>query len=222
LVAEVERQYRGKNTMGYGLNSLLDFEAPVDMLANLMVGSEGSLGFVAEVECEPLPTAPGVPPALVVFGDLEAATRILPVLVATGAATLELMDAASLRVVQADPAAHGIVDGLDIVAHAALLIEYQAYDDASLDGLLATARDALAEACVTAVAPTRDAAERARLWHVRKGLYAAIAGARPSGTTALLEDIAVPVERLAAACRDLHALFAAHGYDDAVIFGHAK
>src|SRR4030095_11793017 len=166
LVAEVERQYRGKNTMGYGLNSLLDFEAPVDMLANLMVGSEGSLGFVAEVECEPLPTAPGVPPALVVFGALEAATRILPVLVATGAATLELMDAASLRVVQADPAAHGIVDrldrvaharlgvaqpdpaahgivdGLDIVAHAALLIEYQAYDDASLDGLLATARDA--------------------------------------------------------------------------------
>ncbi len=222
LVAEVERQYRGKNTMGYGLNSLLDFEAPVDMLAHLMVGSEGSLGFVAEVEFETIPIAPAVATALVVFGDLEAATRVLPVLVATGAATLELMDAASLRVVQADPTAQGIVDGLDIVAHAALLIEYQAADDAALEILLATARDALAEAGVTAFAPTRDPAERAHLWHVRKGLYAAIAGARPSGTTALLEDIAVPVQQLAGACRDLQALFAAHGYDDAVIFGHAK
>lgn len=222
LVAEVERQYHGKNTMGYGLNSLLDFESPVDMLAHLMVGSEGSLGFIAEVEFETIPIAPAVATALVVFDDLEAATRILPVLVATGAATLELMDAASLRVVQADPTAHGIVDGLDIVAHAALLIEYQGADDDALDALLTVARDALEAAGVTAFAPTRDAAERAHLWHVRKGLYAAIAGARPSGTTALLEDIAVPVERLARACRDLQALFAAHGYDDAVIFGHAK
>ena len=42
--AEIQRQYRGKNTMGYGLNSFLDFDAPVEILAHLMVGSEGSLG----------------------------------------------------------------------------------------------------------------------------------------------------------------------------------
>lgn len=222
LTAEVERQYRGKNTMGYGLNSLLDFEAPVDVLAHLMVGSEGSLGFVAEVEFETVPIAPAAATALVLFDDLQTATRTLPVIVATGAATIELMDAASLRVVQSDAAVHGVVDGVDVTTHAALLIEYQATDDAALAVLVESARAALATVGVAAFDPTRDPAARARLWQVRKGLYAAIAGARPSGTTALLEDIAVPVERLADACHELHGLFAAHGYDDAVIFGHAK
>ena len=63
---------------------------------------------------------------------------------------------------------------------------------------------------------------RAALWHIRKGLYATIAGARPSGTTALLEDIAVPVARLSDTCAGLQRLFEIHGYGDAVIFGHAK
>ena len=49
-----------------------------------------------------------------------------------------------------------------------------------------------------------DAARRAALWHIRKGLYTAVAGARPSGTTALLEDIAVPVDRLLDTCTRAH------------------
>ncbi len=98
LRAEIERQYRGKNTMGYGLNSFLDFTEPVEILAHLMVGSEGTLGFVAEAVFDTVPIAPSVATALVVFPSLQAATGVLPVLVGTGAATLELMDAASLRV----------------------------------------------------------------------------------------------------------------------------
>ena len=69
---------------------------------------------------------------------------------------------------------------------------------------------------------TTDPEIRAELWHIRKGLYATVAGARRSGTTALLEDIAVPVPVLAPTCLALQKLFAKHGYDDAVIFGHAK
>ncbi|MGW5015971.1 FAD-linked oxidase C-terminal domain-containing protein, partial [Micromonospora chalcea] len=49
-----------------------------------------------------------------------------------------------------------------------------------------------------------------------------VAGARPSGTTALLEDIAVPVEALAGTCASLAELFERHRYADSVIFGHAK
>ena len=47
-------------------------------------------------------------------------------------------------------------------------------------------------------------------------------GNRPTGTNALLEDVVVPVDVLGATCRDLTALFDAHGYQDSVIFGHAK
>ncbi|MET0713831.1 MAG: FAD-binding and (Fe-S)-binding domain-containing protein [Mycetocola sp.] len=222
LVQEIERQYRGKNTMGYGINSFLDFAAPVDILAHLLVGSEGTLGFVAEAVFETVAIAPAVATALLLFPSLDAATRILPTLLDTGAATLELMDAASLRVIQNDPTAAGMLDALVIDGHAALLVEYHGTDDADLERQLDRAAVALASAGAPALQPTRDVAERARLWHFRKGLYAAIAGVRPPGTTALLEDIAVPVPELANTCAALQVLFERYGYDDAVIFGHAK
>ncbi|TAP44900.1 FAD-binding and (Fe-S)-binding domain-containing protein [Arthrobacter sp. S39] len=222
LTAEILRQYRGKNTMGYGLNSFLDFDAPVEILAHLMVGSEGSLGFIAEIEFGTVQISPCAATALVIFEDLEQATRILPVLVDTGAATIELMDAASLRVVQGDPATADILDRIAIVSHAALLIEYQGQTEDELGRLLGGARAALAAAGAPSFEPTTEPKKRAHLWHARKGLYAAIAGARRPGTTALLEDIAVPVPLLAPTCAALHRLFAEYGYDDAVIFGHAK
>ena len=46
--------------------------------------------------------------------------------------------------------------------------------------------------------------------------------ARKSGTTVIIEDVAFPVERLAEAAIDLTKLFAKHGYDNGIIFGHAK
>lgn len=222
LSAEIRRQYRGKNTMGYGLNSFLDFDAPVEILAHLMVGSEGSLGFIAEVEFDTVPISQCAATALVIFDDLDQATGILPVLVGTEAATIELLDAASLRVVQNDPATADILASVDIASHAALLIEYQGQDDDELDERLGNARAALVTAGAPSFEPTADPKQRAHLWHARKGLYAAIAGARRPGTTALLEDIAVPVPLLAPTCASLQRLFAQYGYGDAVIFGHAK
>ncbi|MBU4335064.1 MAG: 4Fe-4S dicluster domain-containing protein, partial [Actinobacteria bacterium] len=67
-----------------------------------------------------------------------------------------------------------------------------------------------------------DPAVRGPLWTLRKGLYTSVAGARRSGTTALLEDVAVPVARLADTCTELAVLFDRYGYADSVIFGHAK
>ena len=69
---------------------------------------------------------------------------------------------------------------------------------------------------------TTGEAERAALWHLRKGLAARTGAMRPSGTAFLTEDVAVPVARLAEAIRDCQALFARHGVPDTAIFGHAK
>ena len=74
----------------------------------------------------------------------------------------------------------------------------------------------------TPIAIAADAAEKARLWKVRKGLYTSVAGSRPAGTTALLEDVCVPVDRLLETCEGLTELFARHSYDSSVIFGHAR
>lgn len=223
LVATVERQFSIKNTMGYGLNSLLDFERPVDMLLHLMVGSEGTLGFVARATFRTVPIHPAIATALLVFPTLRAATDSLVDLVASGAATIELLDAASLRVAQDDPESLEALPPLVVEGHAALLVEYQAADADALAAQTTAAEALFARLpLVGESALTTDSRVRAALWHIRKGLFAAVAGARPSGTTALLEDIAVPVARLADTCQGLQELFARHGYDDAVIFGHAK
>ncbi len=50
-----------------------------------------------------------------------------------------------------------------------------------------------------------DEAVRGKLWKLRKGLYTSVAGARRSGSTALLEDVVVPVGRLADTCAELTA-----------------
>ncbi|WP_346769245.1 FAD-binding and (Fe-S)-binding domain-containing protein [Planctomonas sp. JC2975] len=221
--AEVRRQFSMKNTMGYGLNALLDFEHAVDILAHLVIGSEGTLAWVAEARFATVPLRPAIATGLLVFANLAEATAALPDLVSVGPATIELMDAASLRVAQAASDSPEAIRRLEVVDHTALLVEFQAADADQLAAALADARPVLdALQLASPVDLSSDPAERAALWHVRKGLYATVAGARSPGTTALLEDIVVPVERLLDTCTALTALFDKHGYDEAVVFGHAK
>ncbi|MFE4833708.1 FAD-binding and (Fe-S)-binding domain-containing protein [Arthrobacter sp. NPDC056691] len=222
-VRTVTQQFSMKNTMGYGLNALLDFTRPVDMLAHLIVGSEGTLGFVAEAVFRTVPTKKHSTTGLLVFPDLQAANLALPALVASNAATIELMDSVSLKVGQTLPGTPAAVRDLHVQDHAALLVEYAADSPDEL----AAAQDAGALAIMalglsSPAAFSTDAAARAELWHLRKGLYASVAGARPQGTTALLEDVVVPVPSLARTCAELNRLFDKYRYRNSVIFGHAK
>ena len=215
--------YAIKNTMGYGVNAFVDFDRPVDILEHLVVGSEGTLAFIAEATFRTVPVHTHTATGLLVFADLAAATACLPVLVDAGFATIELMDAASLRVAQLDPQATAELQALEVREHAALLVEFQEPTADDLARRLAHAGGVFASLPLAAPSTlTSDPALRARLWHIRKGLFTAVAGARPSGTTALLEDIAVPVDRLYETCTELTRLFDVHGYEGTVIFGHAK
>ena len=222
-VATIRQQFSMKNTMGYGVNSLLDFDRPVDMLAHLIVGSEGTLGFVAEAVFRTVPKLPQVTTALLIFPGLEAATAALPALVATGAATLELMDALSLTVGQQMPGAPAIVLDLVVEEHAALLVEYHAESPEKLALMLENGMKTVNTLGLTLPADfTTDAGIRGQLWYLRKGIIPAVGGTRPQGTNALLEDIVVPVPALARTCMELMRLFAKYEYENCMIFGHAK
>ncbi|MBO1031592.1 FAD-binding oxidoreductase [Tessaracoccus sp. SD287] len=219
---DIARRWSMKNTMGYGLNSLVDHERPVKILEHLMVGSEGTLGFIAEATFRTVPVLPKVATGLLLFDSLHAATSALPALVDSGAAVVELLDAISLQVCRADPTVTAI-PRVPVPGEAALLVEYQAGDADQL-----AAQQQAAAAAFTGLdlrelpLLTDDAAVRAELWALRKGLFTKVNEARRSGTTALLEDIAVPVPTLAGVCEDLQELFDRHHYGDSVIFGHAK
>lgn len=158
----IERQFAMKNTIGYGVNAFLDHESPVQVLTRLVIGSEGTLAFVAEATYRTVPIKPRVTTALAVFPDIVEATRALPALVATGAATLELMDATSLRVGQSFADAPPQIRGFEVTDQAALLIEYQAMDEAGLAALAAAGTALLRELpVITPAALSSDAGERA-------------------------------------------------------------
>ena len=222
-VREITRQYSMKNTMGYGLNSFTDFERPVDILTHLIIGSEGTLAFVAEATFRTVELLPKASTGLLVFDNLRNATGALPALVEAGLATIELMDAQSLRVAQQQSDCPREVAELKITTQAAFLIEFQGHTVEELEAKAARAATVFAALPITRQPElSTDAAVRASLWHTRKGLYTTVAGARPSGTTALLEDIVVPVSELLPVCEALTRMFDEHGYEDSVIFGHAK
>ena len=220
-VRDIRRQYSMKNTMGYGINSFLDFDTALEILEHLIVGSEGTLAFVSEATFRTVEVKAFAATGLLVFPTLRDATAALPALVETGLATIELMDAQSLRVAQLPADAPREIAALTVTTQAAYLVEFQASDADELSRLIADATPTL-EGVAPGFVLTTDAPDRAALWHTRKGLFTTVAGARPSGTTALLEDIVVPVTELLATCEGLIALFDEHGYEGSVIFGHAK
>ncbi|MFC4903351.1 FAD-binding and (Fe-S)-binding domain-containing protein [Kocuria oceani] len=222
-VRTIEQQFSMKNTMGYGLNSFLDHDEPVRILEHLLIGSEGTLGFVARAVFRTVPILPFASTGLLVFPDLASATRTVPALVGTHSATVELLDATSLKVSQRTGLAPAQIMDVAVDEHAALLVEYQGATPEEERELSAAASGLFRSLDLAAPAAlTDDPAARAALWTVRKGLYTTVAGNRPSGSNALLEDVVVPVPELGETCEQLTALFDAHGYRDSVIFGHAK
>jgi D-lactate dehydrogenase len=218
--AEIARQFRIKNTMGYALNAFLDHDRPSDILAHLLVGSEGTLGFVAEAVFRTLPVLGHATTGLFVVESLRAATSWLPNLAETGPVAIELMDASSLRVAQQGDGVLPQLKGLSVGKHAALLVEYQAASAENLAELVdgaGTVLQGLGDGMMIT-----DEGQRAAMWKLRKGLYASVAGARRPGTTAILEDVAVPVPSLAELCEELSRLLVVNSYHQSVIFGHAK
>lgn len=222
LRERIRDKYQRKNTMGYSLNAFLDFDKPIDILTHLLVGSEGTLGFISEITFKTLNDDPYKSAALLLFPDLFAAAEAVTPLKAAGAEALELMDRASLRSVQDEPGMPPELKTLPDGA-AALLCEFQAPEHPALLEKVHTGQAAL-EKLKLLYPPnfTEDRKTRDQYWNIRKGLFPAVGAVRKSGTTVIIEDICFRLKDLAPACVALQDLFAKHGYENAIIFGHAK
>jgi D-lactate dehydrogenase len=222
LRERIRAKYRTKNTTGYSLNAFIDFDRPVDIMRHLLVGSEGTLAFIAEAVLNTVSDLPVKYTGLLLFPDLHAACAAIRPLRDAGAAALELMDRASLRSVEDQAGVPEQVKRLPAAA-AALLAEFQCADSNARAQLEATALTAVARLELLEPALfTHAPAEQAALWKIRAGMFPSVGAVRKSGTTVIIEDVAFPVERLADAAVDLTKLFERHGYDNAIIFGHAK
>ena len=221
LAMRIRRKFKMKNTTGYSLNALVDFTDPIDILAHLMIGSEGTLGFISEITYYTVPEYTDKASALILFDDLETACRAVTRLKSEPVAAVELADRAALRSVEGKP---GLPEALRAVGPlgAALLVETRAPDATTLAVQIRTIEAALAGIhTYEPVHFSTDPQECARYWDVRKGMFPSVGAMRKVGTTVIIEDVAFPVARLAESTLDLQRLLATHGYPEAIIFGHA-
>ncbi|MCE1170993.1 MAG: FAD-binding oxidoreductase [Azovibrio sp.] len=221
LVHRIRAKYKIKNTTGYSLNALVDYTDPVDILAHLMIGSEGTLGFISKVTYHTVPEYAHKASCLVFFPTMDIACQAVVGLKQQPVDAVELLDRASLRAVAHKPGMPPQLKTLD-EGVTALLIETRAPDGAALQGRIKAILAELGNyALVEEPAFTTVPAEMEALWNVRKGTFPAVGAVRKPGTTVIIEDVAVAVPDLAACCLDLQHLFAKHGYHEALIFGHA-
>ena len=221
LTAKIRHKYRLKNTTGYSINALVDYTDPLEILTHLMIGSEGTLGFISAVQYHTVPDYPHKATSLVLFPHVEAACLAVTALKPAPVDAVELIDGAGLRSVQGKAGMPANLADLNLDA-AALLIDVRAPNAAELARKIAEVHTILSTQTLLFPAEfTQDPVRYAQLWGVRKGLFPAVGAVRPVGTTVIIEDVAFPIEQLAAGVRDLQAIFAKYHYSEALIFGHA-
>ncbi len=224
LAAKVQHKYRLKNTTGYGINALVDFDDPIDILSHLLIGSEGTLGFISEVIYQTVENHANKASAFVFFDSLENCCNAVSALRLNAPVNaVELLDAASIRCVANEIA--GLPDFFyqkfsDQAA--CLLIETTASTADELDDQIVKIDQILADYHYSAYTQfQKDPKTTDQYWYVRKGLLPIVAGARHKGANVITEDVVFPIEHLATGVMRLLDLFAEYGYHEGMVMGHA-
>ncbi len=222
LARRVRRKYEIKNVTGYRLCAFLDAEEPLEIFRRLVVGSEGTLAFIAEAVMRTRPEPKRTTLAWVHFASIDAAAAAVPALVAAGARATELMVAPALI------AAAWNLPGTPEYwrelppESAALIVELGGEDGRELDRGEGAVNEILAGHEL--IQPHRFARDREEIelaWMVREGLFGLVGRLRLPGTALIVEDVCVRPERIAECARDLQALLAKHQFLVGVA-GHAS
>jgi len=155
-------------------------------LLGAFIGSEGCFGIALDVTVKLSPNPQAIRTLLADFTSVDAAARATSEIIASGIlpAALEMMDAATIRAVEASIYAAGY----PVDAEAILLIEVDGLE-AGLEGVEAMCSAAGART----VRVARDDAERARLWQGRKKAFGAMGRV---SSHLVVQDAVIPRTRL--------------------------
>ena len=221
LTERIKKKFQIKNVTGYSINAIVDYEDPVEILQHLMIGSEGTLGFIAEITYQTVEDPAYKAATLAFYENPRMAADAVIALSKTPVVTCELIDRAGIRSAEGKPNMPDFLSELGPQA-TALLIEVQGSTKAQLEANMASATEVIESyPKLRPVTFSTDPAVCAGYWAVRKGLLPAVGALRETGSTVIIEDVAFPIEHLARAVSDLQDLFQKYAYDDAVMFGHA-
>ena len=221
----IHHKYKIKNTTGYGLNSLVDFEDIIDIINHLFIGSEGTLGFVSEIVYNTVEDVPHKGCGLMFFSTLNDASLAVVALANMGrekVVAAEMMDYQSLKAVQT---LENVPDFVREVPEgtSAILFQTESYSKDTVDKNLAFIKEQLKD-IPTAIPSlySQDPKEYDSWWAIRKGILPIVGGQRRKGTTVITEDVCFQIEDFTKGIEMLTELFHKYDFvDGGVIFGHA-
>ena len=221
----IHHKYKIKNTTGYGLNSLVDFEDIIDIINHLFIGSEGTLGFVSEIVYNTVEDVPYKGCGLMFFSTLNDASLAVVALANMGREKViaaEMMDYQSLRAVQSLENVPEFVREVP-EGTSAILFQTESYSKETVDENLAFIKEQLKD-IPTAIPSlySQDPKEYDSWWAIRKGILPIVGGQRRKGTTVITEDVCFQIEDFTKGIEMLTELFHIYDFvDGGVIFGHA-
>lgn len=132
LTERIKQKYKIKNTTGYSINALVDYEDPFDIIKHLMIGSEGTLAFTSDITYHTVVDEKYKACTLMIFETIEKACEVVPMLKKTPVSAVELLDRDSIRSIEDDPEAPSYFRTLPETA-CLLLVEIQANEQCEMN-----------------------------------------------------------------------------------------
>ena len=212
LVKRIKHKYAIKNVTGLNILPFVLFSDPFEIIAHLMVGSEGTLAFGSQFTMNSGHLYKHSASAMLYFKSLREASEAVVAMRQGPVHSAEMLDKKSLSSVN-DTTGVGLT---------AVLTETKADTKEELDANIAELTR-LVEPFDLAVPArfTDNPAEYSKYWAIRSGIFPSVGGTRPIGTTVIIEDVAFHIEDLPNATVDLAEMLEKHGYEDSCIYGHA-
>lgn len=203
-----------RHVAGYNLHRIPPAGANGFNMADILIGSEGTLGFFNEIELKLQPLAPRKVVGICQFQTFRAAMEATRHLVTLKPDAVELVDRTIIERSRQMPA---FADVARIMSpgepQALLIVEFSGETEAELpprlDDLDALMSDV---GHPNAVVKVTDPAVQKRVWGVREaGLNIVMAMKGAAKPVSVIEDCAIPLEHLADFTERLTELFARHG-----------
>jgi len=211
-----------RHVAGYNLHALINQAQP--NLAQLMVGSEGTLGVITEATLNLVPIPKLKRLAMVHFGDQRQAMEAVPTILESKPTAIEVLDKMLLDLTRDKVEYQRLLSFVEGDPAMVLLVEYSGDTEAELDSGIGHLKKKLKglrhQGPVVIVS---DPDEQAKVWHVRKlglGILMSVRGdAKP---IPFIEDAAVPVEHLADYITKIYAYAREAGVEQVAMYAHAS
>jgi glycolate oxidase len=216
-VQRLEARKDMKLASGYNLFTFVRQGSAGELVAQLMVGSVGTLGVITRATLRAEPYVEGKATTLLYFRNLHEAGDAVQHIRSLGVAAIEIMNHRSIAIARERRPDLQVPDG---EAHM-LLVEYEGPGRA--DQIAAVERLLVQRAYDLALAPVtvEGEEEQALVWKVRKSLLPVVRNYRPDRKAlSLVNDVGVDAVHLADLILDVEAIFARHNLV-AAIYGHA-